>query len=70
MKTHEIKYEGVNFTIDGNFTKGESATLDHPGYPDVFEIENIYISGQDVTHLIDESIIESMENMVYQKYYS
>lgn len=69
MATHTIKYQDIDFTVEGSFIKGEESTRYHPGYPDEFEIENIFISDQDVTQLLTEDSIRELEQLVFEKYY-
>lgn len=70
MATHTIKYQDIDFTIEGTYIPGEIGSWEQPPYPAEFEIENIFIADQDVTQLLTEDSIRELEELVFEKYYS
>ncbi|WP_316150088.1 hypothetical protein [Cupriavidus sp. BIC8F] len=53
MATVTINHNGTTLTVSGCYCRGYDATLEQPGEPEAFCVDNITDSGVDVTHLHD-----------------
>lgn len=59
--TCEYEVEGLTLKCDLWFEEGEPQTLDHPGWPDDYTVEKVFLGGVDVTKIIDPAIIHRIE---------
>lgn len=69
MKTHKIKYRGVELHVEGYYEEGEYGTYDTPGYPSQFDIEAIYADTQNIFELLTSDQIDDIEVKVLNNYY-
>ena len=67
-----IVFRGIDITVFGKYIPEESAVRydsnmeGHPGYPEYFNIESIFIENTDVTDLLEEHLDE-IEKLVLEQ---
>ena len=52
MSQITVTIEGVEMEVEYVYQPFEKQTLEHPGYPECFEIEEVFIGGVEVSELI------------------
>ena len=65
METHNIKYQGVDYEVKGNYDEPENET----GYKGGFSWMKILINDQDVSDHLKNSTIEKLVELVIEENY-
>jgi hypothetical protein len=66
-----VKFRGIDIYVKGEYFAAEPAVRydsdmgGHPGYPEYFEIETIYIENTDVTDIMEDHM-EEIEKLVLE----
>lgn len=58
----DVTYNGIDFTVKGNWEQGYSETRWEPGVSSGFDDCSIYLGSDDLTELLDEGVVESIIN--------
>ena len=70
MEEYTINYNGMELTVIGEYVKGEATVWyypdgsGYPGSPSHFNIDNIFIVGEEVD-LLDDMDLEDLEEIEY-----
>ena len=52
---------GHELDCEFEFEEGEPATIDHPGWPDIYTLTRVWLNGTDVTAIIDPALVHQLE---------
>ena len=72
MKT-EITYKGILLEVEGTYTEAENRVIyygdldGHPGSPDSFDINAIFVQDVDIYEIIDSHDLEVLETLILEK---
>jgi hypothetical protein len=69
MMEFDITWEGIVFTIVGQYEEGEPATYDYPGSSEVFDIYSIHIGDACVDFMLNQKTIDTLVNEIIETYY-
>lgn len=62
-----VNYNGIQFELEGYYSKGEERTFDYPGSGSDFEIWEAYVNGVDLIDILVESQIEDLSNLAIEE---
>jgi hypothetical protein len=69
MKEFETFYKDLYLVVKGYYSEGEPQTYDYPGSPDNFSICEVNLQGVDVSVLMSDYDLETIEQQILDKYY-
>ena len=69
MKEFEVNYKDLYLVVKGYYSEGEEQTYDYPGSPDNFSICEVNLQGVDVSILMSDYDLETIEEQRLDKYY-
>ena len=69
MKEFEVNYKDLYLVVKGYYCEGEEQTYDYPGSPDNFSICEVNLQGVDVSILMSDYDLETIEEQILDKYY-
>lgn len=69
MIEFEINYKDLYLVVKGYYYEGEPQTYDYPGSPDNFSICEVNLQGVDVSILMSDYDLETIEEQILDKYY-
>lgn len=69
MKEFETFYKDLYLVVKGYYSEGEAQTYDYPGSPDNFSICEVNLQGVDVSILMSDYDLETIEEQILDKYY-
>lgn len=67
MKKVTVNYNGIEFELDGYYTKGEEQTYYYPGSGSDYEIYNALVNGVDILEILVESQIEDLIDLAIKE---
>lgn len=68
VRYNTVQLDGLLLEIEYSFSEGESATSDYPGSAPEVEVLSIFVGGQEITNIIDETHIEGIEEELTLNY--
>ena len=69
MKEFEVNYKDLYLVVKGYYSEGEPQTYDYPGSPDNFSICEVNLQGVDVSILMSDYDLQTIEEEILDKYY-
>ena len=69
MKEFDLNYKDLNLVVKGYYTEGEQQTYDYPGSPADFSVCEVNLQGVDVSVLMSDLDLETIEQQILDKYY-
>ena len=69
MKEFEVNYKDLYLVVKGYYSEGEPQTYDYPGSPDNFSICEVNLQGVDVSILMSDYDLQTIEEQILDKYY-
>lgn len=62
-----VNYNGIEFELEGYYSKGEPQTYDYPGSGSDYEIWEAYVNGIDIIEILVESQLEDLQNLAIEQ---
>lgn len=62
-----VNYNGIQFELEGYYSKGEEIAFDYLGSGSDFEIWEAYVNGVDLIDILVESQIEDLANLAIEE---
>tara|TARA_R110000868_G_scaffold255260_2_gene511865 strand:- start:2030 stop:2218 length:189 start_codon:yes stop_codon:yes gene_type:complete len=56
-----MNIRGIELECEFEHEKGEPATPDHPGYPDIYTLTSAMLGGVDILQVLDPAIVMELE---------
>ena len=69
MKEFDLKYKEIDLVVKGYYTEGEPQTYDYPGSPADFSVCEVTLQGVDISVLMSDLDLETIEEQILDKYY-
>lgn len=63
MEKRFLKYQGIDFIVEGVYYKGSPQTHDYPGDKEEFTIHRIYIGEYEVSDILSPEVIDKLEKL-------